>query len=117
MLSNTAETNPRPNAVCQEAAGSLCTGIMDAQVTSASRKMLPLNASGTNDHSGLRQPAVARITSQTVAPRTGKLSASWGACVFIKTLAAIAITRIKATIQSRAQSMVKLAGASFTIGE
>ena len=29
MLSNTAETKPRPSAVCHEAAGSFSTGIID----------------------------------------------------------------------------------------
>src|SRR5215470_17478164 len=42
MLSNTAETKPSPRAVCHDAAGSFSTGIIEAQVTSASRKMVPL---------------------------------------------------------------------------
>ena len=46
MLSNTADTKPRPNAVCHDASGSFSTGIIDAASTSDSRKTLPLNAPG-----------------------------------------------------------------------
>src|SRR5436305_1397284 len=42
MLSKTADTKPRPSAVCQEATGSRSTGIIEAAVTSASRKIVPL---------------------------------------------------------------------------
>ena len=75
MLSNTAEMKPRPIAVCQDAAGSLSTGIMEAQVTSASRKIVPLVASGNRLQSGLRNGAVTRIASPTATPMKGKLSA------------------------------------------
>ena len=48
-------------AVCQDAAGSFSTGIIEAQVTSDSRKMVPLNASGSSSQSGLRSGAVTRM--------------------------------------------------------
>jgi hypothetical protein len=52
MLSNTAEMKPRDSVLCQEAGGSFSTGINEAQVTNASRKIEPLNASGSSFHSG-----------------------------------------------------------------
>ncbi len=76
MLSNTADTKPRPKAVCEEAAGSFSTGIIEAQVTSASRNTVPLTAPGSSSHSGLRSGAVTRIAATTVTPRNGNLSAS-----------------------------------------
>src|SRR2546430_1809260 len=65
MLSNTAETKPRPSAVCHEAAGSFSTGMSEAQRMSDSRKMLPLNAPGSSDHCGARHGALTRIASHT----------------------------------------------------
>src|SRR3569623_1652059 len=43
MLSNTADTKPRPKVVCTEAAGSLSTGIKLAAVTRKIRNRLPLS--------------------------------------------------------------------------
>ena len=71
MLSNTADTKPRPSAVCQDASGSFSTGIIEAQVTSASRKIVPLKVSGMTSQSGRRSGAVTRITTHTARPITG----------------------------------------------
>src|SRR5262245_49066429 len=67
ILSNTAETKPRPSVVCHDAAGSFSTGMSEAQVTSASRNTDPLNASGSRPQSGRRAAAVARMATQTAA--------------------------------------------------
>ena len=60
MLSNTAETNPRPSAVCHDATGSFSTGIIEAAVTSASKKIVPLNVSGITAQSGRRNGAAGQ---------------------------------------------------------
>src|SRR6185436_18627759 len=98
MLSNTADTKPRPSAVGQEAAGSFSTGINEAAVTSASRKIVPLKVSGITFQSGARQPAVNRITAQTARPRTGTASSSAGNFKLAMMFAASAATRMAATI-------------------
>src|SRR5262245_29121727 len=116
MLSNTADTKPRPNAVGQDAAGSFSTGIIEAQVTSASRNTEPLNASGSNPHSGLRSGTQTRIATQTAAPITGKWSSSAGNLRFAITLARIAATRIQATMPTRVQSTAMPGAASLVIG-
>src|SRR6185295_16278892 len=54
MLSNTAETTPRPKVPGALASGSRSTGIMDAASTSDSRNTLPLIASGNTLQSGRR---------------------------------------------------------------
>jgi hypothetical protein len=46
MLSNTAETNPRPRVVWGDASGRCSTGIIDAINTSDSRNKLPFAAAG-----------------------------------------------------------------------
>ena len=58
MLSNTAETKPRPNVVCHDAGGSCSTGIIDAASTSDSRNTAPRAASGSSSQSGRRIGAV-----------------------------------------------------------
>ena len=58
MLSNTAEMKPSPKRVCQEAAGSFSTGIIEAQSTSESRKTVPLKAPGSTSSPGARSGAV-----------------------------------------------------------
>src|SRR5262245_45675741 len=117
MLSNTADRNPSPREVCQDAAGSFSTGIIEAQVIRASRNTLPLNASGSSDHSGLRAGTQARIAIQTAAPMKGKLSERCGNFMLTVTLAAIAAARIAATMPTRTQSTCMLAAASLTTGE
>src|SRR5690348_14996751 len=74
MLSKTAETKPRPSAVCQDAAGSLSTGIKDAQRIRESRKMLPTKAPGSSAQSGFRSGALTRSASHTAAPMNGNAS-------------------------------------------
>src|SRR5258708_19036627 len=98
MLSNTAERNPRPKAVSQDAAGSFSTGIIAAVVTRASRKIVPLKVAGRRDQSGLRKGAETRIATHTAAPITGKRSSASGKRRFAPTLATIATTRLKATL-------------------
>ena len=100
MLSNTDDRKPRPSAVCQDASGSCSTGISEALVTSASRKIVPLNVSGMIAQSGRRSGAVARITIHTARPITGTTSSIAGNFRFAVTLATIAMTRISATIAS-----------------
>ena len=94
MLSNTAETKPRPSAVCQDASGSFSTGIIDAEVTSASRKIVPLKVSGMISQSGRRNGAAARITTHTASPITGMASSSAGNFRLAITLARMATTRM-----------------------
>src|SRR3954469_13554668 len=101
MLSNTAETKPRPIAVCQDAAGSFSTGISDAQVTSASRKIVPLKVSGITFQSGLRHGVVTSRTTQTDAPMIGKASSAAGNRRLAITLDRIATIRIANTITTR----------------
>jgi hypothetical protein len=117
MLSNTAETKPRPRVVCQEAAGNFSTGMSDAQVTRASRKTEPLNASGSSLQSGRRSVAVSRIATQTAAPMTGKWSSTAGKYRLAATLAPIAASRMTPTIAMRAQSTRCWTLASLMIGE
>src|SRR5207302_8902936 len=97
MLSNTAETKPKPSAVGHEAAGSFSTGINEGAVTNASRKIVPLKVSGITFQSGARGPAVSRMTARTAMPRTGTvasrarnlaLAMSVGACAAVRTGAA-----------------------------
>ena len=63
MLSKTADRKPRPKAVCQDAAGSCSTGIIEAASTSDSRNTLPRTDSGTCCQSGRRIGAVSRIVA------------------------------------------------------
>ena len=74
ILSKTADTKPSPNAVCHEATGSFSTGIIEAHVTRESRKTLPLKASGSRLHSGLRTGVDSNSATHTAAPRKGKRS-------------------------------------------
>jgi len=60
MLSKTADTKPRPSAVCHEALGNLSTGINVAHKTSDSKKILPLIVSGKISQSGRRTGAVIK---------------------------------------------------------
>src|SRR5919198_77020 len=105
MLSNTDDKKPRPNAVCHDAAGSSSTGIIDAHVTKASRKSVPLKVSGMMSQSGLRSGAATRMTIQTAMPSTGKTSSTTGNRRLAVTLAATATTRIATTIHTRVHSM------------
>ena len=54
MLSNTADTKPRPSVDCGEAAGRLSTGIIEAASTSDSRNTAPFAAAGITVKSGRR---------------------------------------------------------------
>src|SRR3954452_11221132 len=117
MLSNTAETKPRPSAVGQDATGSLSTGIIEAAVTSASRKIVPLNVSGITDQSGLRKGAVKKITIHTAMPSTGIASSNAGNFRLAVMLAVSAATRMAATINTLVASIFRPLGGSLTIGE
>src|SRR5262245_66595339 len=85
MLSNTADTKPRPSAVGHDAAGSSSTGIIEADVTRASRKIVPLKVSGSTFQSGRRNEAVANRTAHTDKPRTGTRPSSSGKCRLVTT--------------------------------
>ena len=117
MLSNTAETKPRPIATTADAGGSCSTGIIDAMVTSESRKTEPLRVSGMTSQSGRRIGIDSRIAAHTAAPRKGKLSAISGKVVLMKTLVAMANARIMPTMPTRAQSTRVCSCACLMIGE
>ncbi len=105
MLSNTDEMKPRVKADCQEAGGSFSTGIIEAQVTRASRKIEPLRASGIRLHSGFLTGMAASSTTHTATPRKGKWSAASANFRLTVTLVATAPTRMAPTTPTRAQSM------------
>src|SRR6186713_2014121 len=117
MLSNTAETKPRPSAVGQDAAGSFSTGISEAAVTSARRKMVPLKVSGITVQSGARRAAVSRMTAQTAMPSTGTVSSKAGNFRLAVIFAASATTRMAATMKTRVGSTFNPFGGFFWIGE
>src|SRR2546426_4943112 len=117
MLSNTAETKPRPSAVCHDAAGNFSTGISEAHTMSESRNTLPLNAPGSSDHAGRRHSAAMKITTHTAAPMNGKLSEKSLNFTLMTTLTAIAASRMDATIATRGQSTRTPAAAALAIGE
>ena len=117
MLSNTAETKPKPKAVCHDAAGKCSTGIIDAIVTSESKKIVPFIAPGNSDQSGLRSGTASKIATHTATPITGNWSSTAGKYRFATTLASTAATRMKATMPTRVQSTLMPGGASFMIGQ
>src|SRR5712691_2995145 len=117
MLSNTADTKPRPSAVCHDAAGSFSTGISEAHTMSERRNTLPLNAPGSSDHAGLRHSAAMKIATHTAAPMNGNLSEKSLNFTLTMTLTAIAAIRMNATIATRGQSARTPAAGSFVIGE
>src|SRR5437870_4290326 len=103
MLSKTAETKPRPKAVCHDAEGSSLTGISDAHQTSESRNTHPLSAPGISPQAGFRRSEPTRIAAHTPyqgppakKPAHGPLNIAF---------AKIAAARIRATIPSWAQSI------------
>src|SRR5688572_30686860 len=116
MLSKTAERKPSPRVVIEEAAGSFSTGIIEAQVTSASRKIEPLKAPGRSFQSGWRITAAVRRAIQTAVPITGKWSRTSLKYRLATTFATIAAIRIQNTIASRAQSTCTDSAESFMIG-
>ena len=73
----------------------------EALVTSASRKIVPLNVSGMISQSGRRSGAVAMITIQTARPITGTASSTAGNFRLAMTLALMAMTRIAATTPTK----------------
>ena len=117
ILSNTDETTPRPSAVCHDAAGNVSTGITEAAVTSARRKIVPLKVSGRMVQSGARKTAVSKIAAQTASPSTGTVSSSAGNFRFAVTFATSAAVRMTATMKTRTPSTRKPLGGFFTIGE
>src|SRR5437868_11597020 len=104
MLSNTAETKPRPSAVCHDGAGSFSTGMSEAHRISDKRNTLPLNAPGSSDHWGLRHNAVTSSATHTPAPMNGNVSENCAYFTLTITLTTIAVMRISATIATRGQS-------------
>ena len=90
---------------------------MEAHRISDSRKIEPLNASGSSFQSGLRHGTHARIATHTAAPMKGKLPAVSGMWMLIRTFVTIAAARMTRTIATRAQSMRPSTFASLMIGE
>src|SRR5215831_19354588 len=117
MLSNTAEMNPSPSVVCQEARGSFSTGTIDAQVTSPRRKVVPWKVSGSTCQSGARSGAAARMAPHTPMPISGHASRSSGYRRLAITLARMADNRMRATMNTRAHSMRTSAGAFLGGGD
>ena len=76
----------------------------EALVTSASRKIVPLNVSGMISQSGRRNGAVTTMTIQTAMPRIGVINTA-GNFKFAVTFAVIAVTRIAATISALGQKL------------
>src|SRR5690554_6473037 len=94
ILSKTADTQPRPKAVCHDAAGNVSTGISDAHVTRVNKNSVPFTDAGTTFQSVETKSAETTIAIQT--PAAGKSSST-----FVTT----APTRISATTTSLRQSM------------
>src|SRR5262245_31405416 len=105
MLSNTAEMKPRLSEDSHEAGGNFSTGIIEAQVTRVSRKIVPLTVSGRISQSGRPSAPVAIIATTTAGPITGIWSSRAGNLRFATTLAAIATTRMTNTIETRVHSI------------
>src|SRR5262245_43734322 len=99
MLSKTAETNPSPNAVCQDASGRDFTGIRDAHHTRERRKTAPLAAPGSSPHAGLRKREPTRIATHTPYQGPPAKKPSHGPPANMK-FAKIAPPRIRATTSS-----------------
>ena len=116
MLSNTADVKPRPRADCHEAAGSLSTGIIEAQRTSESRNTALRADSGTRCHAGARSQAVSSSAPHTAAPRKGKRSEISVKRVLITMLTVTAETSMVPTTATRDQSIVVPGSGSFWIG-
>src|SRR5690348_15236791 len=117
MLSNTAETNPKPIATLHDASGSVSTGIIDAANTSERRKMLPLSAPGSSSQWGRRRGTHSNSATHTAAPMNGKRSEISVNRTLTTTLATIAVIKIAATMNTRAQSIETPTGGSRVIGE
>ena len=117
MLSNTEETKPSPNAVCQEGVGSSSTGIIEAHSTRLKRNTAPLNASGSTSQSCRRTRMVSRIATHSATPMKGKWSANAGKLILTVTLVAMAATSISPTTPMRAQSTATCWCAWRRIGE
>ena len=100
-----------------DAAGSFSTGIMEAAVTSARRKIVPLNVSGITFQSGIRKKAVSKIAAQTASPSTGSVSSNAGNFRLAVTFAASAAMRMIATMKTLAPSTRKPLCGFFTTGE
>ena len=79
--------------------------------------MLPLNAPGSSSQCGRRNGTHNKSATHTAAPMKGKLSASSVKRTLTTTFATIAMTRIAATMNTRAQSMCTPVGGSRVIGE
>src|SRR5262245_686019 len=117
MLSNTAETKPKPKVVRHDAAGSSSTGIIDAAVTRASRKIVPLKASGSTFQSGRRNGAVANRTAQTDKPNMGTRPSNSGKWRLVTTFTNSATIKMATTINTRIQSIATPRRACLARGE
>jgi hypothetical protein len=65
MLSNTADTKPRPSAVCHEATGSFSTGIIEAHTHQREQEDAALERTGQQAPGRVRTGAVTRMATHT----------------------------------------------------
>ena len=117
MLSNTAERNPRPSVVGQEATGRLSTGIIEAQTTSESRKSVPLKVSGSTSQSWRRTGTVSSERHPHRRADEGEVIGGGREAHVETTLVTMAKTSIVPTMKMRFQSTWVWAWASFRMGE
>ena len=117
MLSNTADKNPKPSAVCQDAIGKRSTGIIEAINTSESRKIALRNALGSTSQSGRRKEIDKRIATQTATPIKGNCSACCRNLTFTTTFVASASVRIRPTMPIRIQSRCTCSCTRFRMGK
>ena len=116
MLSNTAETKPRPSVVAQDGVGNAATGISEAHHTSASRNRLPLKALGSRFQLGGRYAASSSRASATARPITGNFSSIAGSRKLNHRLLAIAASSTRPTTTKRPGSICAPGVSSFWIG-
>ena len=104
-------------AVCQEADGSSSTGIIEAQVTSDSRKIVPWNVSGMIFPVGSPQRRGREDHAHTASPITGTMSSTPETSRLAITLARMADQDRRHDQQPASIRSAGRAGASFLIGE
>ncbi len=117
MLSKTADRKPSPNAVCRGRRERRLRPASWSRRGPARAGHAPLNPRAGGAPVGLADRRALRSASQTATPMNGKLSACSVYLTLMKMLVAIADTRMKATIPTRAQSIRTPGEASLRIGE
>src|SRR5690242_12263349 len=104
MLSKIAERNPIPKVVCHEGTGRFSTGISEAALTKASRKIEPRKARGSRDQFDERAGTTAAMAIHVAAPTNGKRLICVGYLKLTKKFVPITTSRINATKPTRSQS-------------